>query len=138
MGMVSIMQGIYQTKQKEAVLTCLAMQPGKALTVKELYDACSRTGAQVGISTIYRQLKALIGENKVKRMVPDDNSGIRFQYLEQHCQQDDFFLKCEHCGKMTPVDCDLLETMMAHMNEQHGFRIDAARSVLYGQCAECK
>lgn len=132
------MSGVYQTRQREAVLACLAAHRGRSLSVREIHSACKAGGAAVGVATIYRQLDCLVREGRAKKMTADDNRGLRFQHLEHAARRDAFYCKCECCGKITHADCALLEQVAAHMSREHGFRIDMARSVLYGRCGECE
>lgn len=131
------MSGIYHTKQKDIVSSCIASHPETLLSAREIHAICERQGTPVGLVTIYRQLESLIGEGKVKKVVADDNSGTRFKWLDSEEQKETFFLKCDRCGKIVHADCSLLDEVKAHMSAEHNFQIDAVRSVLYGRCKDC-
>ena len=46
-------------------------------------------------------------------------------------------LVCLGCGRALPLDCHMASDFSNHVLADHGFRIDNARTVLYGTCAEC-
>lgn len=128
----------YNTKQKNIILSCLAANSEKFLSAKEVFALCEQNETPVGLATIYRQLEGLAEQNMAKRIISADNSGARFQYIDQGEHKDSFFLKCDCCGKMTNADCGLLAEVSDHMSAKHGFQINTNRSVLYGRCKECK
>ena len=47
-------------------------------------------------------------------------------------------LKCEKCGKLLHLQCDMLEHIDAHLEEDHGFLLDTKRTVFYGICGDCR
>ena len=60
-----------------------------------------------------------------------------YQYIgETDCRQH-FHLKCLSCGKLTHLRCGMSQELLAHIREEHGFRVDSGRSILYGLCREC-
>jgi len=131
-------RGNYQTKQRNIILSCLFFHQEESLCAKELYLYCQAEGTPVGLATIYRQLELLAREGKVQKIVPAAGSGVVFQYLNSPRLHDNFFLKCDCCGHMTPLDCGFLEEMTSHMQSAHGFQINPVRSVLYGRCEQCQ
>ena len=48
-----------------------------------------------------------------------------------------FHLKCTECGVLIHLDCDHLAAITAHVQEDHGFMIDPARTTFYGLCRAC-
>lgn len=132
------MAGVYQTKQKDIIYAYFAEHQGESFSAKEIYAACKQSGTPVGLATVYRQLECLCEEMKIKKILSDDNTAVRFQLLSVTHHSDSFFLKCSGCGELTAADCGLLENMARHMLKQHGFWIDSTRSVLYGRCGKCE
>ena len=47
-------------------------------------------------------------------------------------------LKCEKCGTVQHVDCSHLAPLYRHLEEEHGFAIDAHRTLFYGVCRRCR
>ncbi|MDR2932917.1 MAG: transcriptional repressor [Oscillospiraceae bacterium] len=131
------MPNVYQTKQKGIILTYLSEHAEQAFSAREILLSCKQKGTPVGLATIYRHLECLVRENKVKKVTTDNSAGLRYQFLSPAARGDAFFLKCDCCGKITSAECGLLDEMATHMNRAHGFKLDTARSVLYGRCREC-
>ena len=46
-------------------------------------------------------------------------------------------LVCLACGRVLPLDCHMVSEFSSHVLEHHSFRIDPARTVLYGFCESC-
>lgn len=132
------MQGTYQTKQRNMILTCLAIHQEESFSAKEIYRLCQEKHNVVSLATIYRHLDYLVSMGKIKKIMSEGSKEMRFRYLEKESDKDAFFLKCDRCGKITHADCHILGKMADHMNHQHGFQIDTTKSVLYGYCKECQ
>ena len=49
-----------------------------------------------------------------------------------------YHLKCNTCGKLIHLDCEIMATFTTHMENEHGFAIDLERTLLYGICVDCK
>ena len=123
----------YETKQKGIILDRLAGRQGESFSPKELHALCAEKGTPVGLATVYRQLERLTESDNVKRLV-DVHGSVRYEYAQDGAS---FCLRCDICGRLTHADCSLLEEVAEHMSEEHGFRINTGRSVLYGRCREC-
>ncbi|MBQ1555500.1 MAG: transcriptional repressor, partial [Clostridia bacterium] len=48
-----------------------------------------------------------------------------------------FHLKCTACGRIIHLDCGFMSEFEKHIGEHHGFRVDNARTVIYGLCEAC-
>ncbi len=132
------MRGSYQTKQRKQVWDYLAEHPDQSLSTKEIHSVFQQNDAPVGLATIYRHLEQLTQDGKAKKVVTNDGAGIRFQYVPEATTPEVFYLKCDRCGTLTQMDCELLYEVADHMNEKHGFQLDTTKSVLYGRCQSCK
>jgi len=132
------MRGSYQTKQRKQILEYLAGHPGQSVPAKEIHAVCQQNGTPISLAIIYRQLEHLMQESKIKKVVTSDGAGIQSQYVAEAAALDAFYLKCDRCGKLAQMDCGLLHEVADHMGTEHGFLINAAKSVLYGRCRSCK
>lgn len=132
------MSGAYNTRQKEIILSFLRSTPDASFTASEIFRVLKASGAPVGLTTVYRQLEGLCDDGRVREIITSGGKGTRFQYLGTTAKTDAFFLKCERCGKMEGADCALLSKVVRHMAEEHGFRINTEKTVIYGLCINCK
>lgn len=48
-----------------------------------------------------------------------------------------YHLKCTECGKLIHAECKFLSELSAHIYNEHGFKVDGSRTVLYGVCGDC-
>ena len=127
---------VYQTKQQQAVLNCIAGQQGAYFTAASLHQALQQQGCRVGMATIYRQLEKLEQEGRVHKIAGEE--GALFQYCDRQEHQDCFLLKCEGCGRILHADCMRLAGLYQHLEEDHHFRINPRKTVFYGLCENCQ
>lgn len=125
----------YFTRQQKAVLDCVAAREGQVLTAADVCEALHQSGERVGLATVYRQLDRLAREGRLHRVVTEEGAYYRC------CAREDggcFLLKCEQCGRIEHVDCSHLAPLYAHLAQEHGFVVDARRTMLYGLCRACR
>ena len=127
----------YKTKQKELILDCIRMHQGSFITIKAVLNALESRHEKVGTATIYRNLERLEEEGIIARCVIEGIDGVCYRYLPDSPDDVYFFLKCEHCGDLSPIDCGELQHLYEHVIEHHHVRINPAKTVLYGLCEKC-
>ncbi len=130
----------YKTKQKEILLSYLESVPGVHFTANDVCCHFKSQGAEIGQSTVYRQLESLVDEGIINKYVIDPNSPACFEYVarEDHEQEGVcFHCKCEKCGNLIHLHCEELEEVRKHLNKDHGFTVDIIRTVFYGICEDC-
>lgn len=134
------MQQSYRTKQRDTILACMAMHPDEAVSAKDIYGFCQAEGLGVGLATVYRHMEKLAMEGLVQPVVIQDGKSVHYQFVNPGLTRkaEDFFLKCDDCGRITPLDCRHLAAAIEHMERDHGFRVNPAKSVFYGKCRSCR
>ena len=125
----------YITRQHRALLACFESRGG-CVTATELLDALRAEGERVGLTTVYRQLERLEKQGHIHKVVTEE--GAYYQYCEHEEDGGCFLLKCERCGRIEHVGCERLAPLYAHLEQEHHFRINPARTMLYGVCAACQ
>ena len=138
----------YSTRQREAIRRVLAAHPDAFLTVDDVHAALSAADVRVGRTTVYRTLEALVAEGSMAKVADVRGGAARYRLLSAsgagtagqngapapaHGQ-----LRCISCGRVIPLDCDMLGAFARHVEEDHGFTIDPRRTVLYGLCGDCR
>lgn len=134
-------KGRYNTKQKEKVLSFLKSMPGEHITVSDICSHLSESGSVVGMTTIYRHLDKMVEEGIVKKYTLDSSTAACFEYVDAHsdCKENGCtHLKCTHCGKLIHLHCNDLKATERHILEEHGFKADMTRTVIYGLCEDCQ
>lgn len=130
----------YRTKQREILYDYLKSRPGVHITAADVCDHFRGQGTPIGQSTVYRQLERLVDEGVLNKYIIDAGSPACFEYVEEADHADAsvcFHCKCEKCGKLIHLHCDELESIQAHLYEEHRFRLNPMRTVFYGLCEEC-
>ncbi|MCR5388182.1 MAG: transcriptional repressor [Lachnospiraceae bacterium] len=130
----------YKTKQREILLDYLKSVPGDHITASDVCDFFKGQGANIGQSTVYRQLESLVDEGFINKYTIDANSPACFEYVDQSSHQVGvtcFHCKCERCGRLIHLHCDDLSEIQGHLFDEHKFKLDTRRTVFYGVCDEC-
>lgn len=131
-------RGVYNTKQKTQILSYLSEHKQQRLGVDEVVQSLMELDVKVGKTTVYRHLEALSGQGAVHKYV--SASGVTcYQYVEDasECKRH-AHLVCAGCGELLHVECALMEQLKRHMLLEHGFDLDAEKTVLYGRCGRCR
>ena len=123
----------YNTKQRDEIVEFFNQHRGKCFTAKELI----RSGeVSSGEATVYRTLSRLADQGILKRFT--DGSAACYQLNESESCSWHFHLKCESCGKVVHMDCDVMEVMKRHIETDHDFFVDIGKTVIYGICSDCR
>lgn len=127
----------YHTKQSEAVLAYIMSLKGEHITAGQIVAYFKNQQTPIGVATIYRHLDRLVETGTVHRYMLDGISGACYQYIskEHECHQVHF--KCEECGLILHVECDLMASVPQHVYEEHAFQINPMKTVFYGKCSNC-
>jgi len=127
----------YRTRQNDLVLECLR-QHGGHMTAQDVIHALAQAGQAIGSATVYRRLDKLVESGSARKFVVDEKSGACYQYVEEGGQcASHSHLMCVKCGRLIHLHCDFIHALDEHILQEHGFRVDSGRTVLYGRCARC-
>lgn len=134
-------KGRYNTKQREEVLSFLQGMKGEHVTVNDICNHMTTAGLSVGMTTVYRHLEKMVKEGIVKKYVLDTSSAACFEYIDKSldCKNEGCaHLKCTSCGRLIHLHCNDLMSTKRHILEEHGFKADMTRTVIYGLCDDCQ
>lgn len=124
----------YNTKQRELIRRCLVSNAGHYLTVRRVCALLEEGKTPVGHTTVYRNLEAMASHGVVLKLVGAGNEACYRIRPHEPCGQ----LVCIDCGRVEPLDCNMLRSFARHVYVDHGFEVETERSVLYGHCAACR
>ncbi len=130
----------YRTKQRDILLRYLSSLSGVHITASDVCEYLKEQGAEIGQSTVYRQLESLVDEGILNKYVIDANSPACFEYVSPDCHAEGgvcFHCKCEKCGRLIHLHCDELAEIQGHLYDEHRFKLDPLRTVFYGLCEQC-
>lgn len=117
------------TRQRSAIREAIA-QADRPLLPQEVLDAARKDAPGLGISTVYRNLKALVEEGELHTVrLPGENprfepAGDRHHHHFQCCQ-------CQRVFDVHACPCDM--ALMA----PKGFTVEDHELTLYGRCKDC-
>ena len=120
------------SRQKEVILGVLRAQRFHPTADEILLRARQRMPA-LALGTVYRNLKALCDEKKVRRIPMEDAPDRYDGFVEPHDH-----LVCTVCGKKIEFVNDSIEKLQEEVCREHSFKPTAHHMVLYGICKDCR
>ena len=123
----------YRTRQREAVFAYLTGNGERYHSVDDVWVGISSEGAEVGRSTVYRCLEGMVADG-IALKATSLGGEARYRAAGDDAAGQ---LVCLQCGRALPLDCHMVSDFSVHVLEHHAFRIDPARTVLYGLCDAC-
>jgi Fur family ferric uptake transcriptional regulator len=127
----------YETKQSKLVYDFLMQHPQDHFSAEEVYFAIKGNGDNIGRTTVYRQLDRLVEDNKARKFFSGDNNACCYQFESENCHNH-YHLRCSSCGTLIHTECDFLDKLSQHIFNDHKFKIDGSKTVLYGICQKCE
>ena len=125
----------YITKNKLVVINCLKDNSDKHLTIEQIEQLLNR---KVPLASIYRIIDSLVEEGAVRKFIIDRNNSACFQYVDNANKHNHFHLLCSKCGKLIHLECDEVNHLLSHIEDDHNFKVDITKVTLYGLCEECQ
>jgi Fur family ferric uptake transcriptional regulator len=128
----------YNTRQGELIIEYFSSLGDRHVTVNEMADYFRRKGQTIGRTTIYRRLEKMAHEGIIRKYLLDGGEGACYQYItDRRVCREHFHLKCEKCGALIHLQCEVLDKIGRHILREHRFRINALKTVFYGRCRNC-
>ncbi len=127
----------HNTRQRELILSALK-ECGTHITADELIDIIKGSDQKVGRATVYRHLKQLEIDGKIKKYTLGEKNCCCYQYIapDSHCGEH-YHLMCESCGKLEHIESDVIKSFAEKARQSYGFEIDEGKTVFYGLCKDC-
>ena len=121
------------TTQRAQVLAALHDLPGHS-TVEQIHARVrDRGGSEVALSTVYRNLDALVEMGLVAAFT--GASGVT---TYEWTAQAHHHLLCDGCGHTQEVALHTLYTLAREVRRDHGFVADMRHLAIPGRCAGCQ
>ena len=127
----------YETKQSKLVYDFLEKNSQKHFSAEEVYFSIKENGDNIGRTTVYRQLDRLVEEHKARKFFSGDNNACCYQFGSESCHNH-YHLRCSSCGTLIHTECDFLDKLSQHIFNDHCFKVDSSKTVLYGICKNCE
>lgn len=120
------------SKQREKILDVLshnAVHP----TVEELLELLKCENANVGLTTLYRNLNQLADAGIIKKI-----DGLESSAHFDHNTYEHYHFICKKCGKVFDIPSDVAPDLEKNTRMATGFDITFHDIVFHGICSECK
>lgn len=129
----------YKTNQRERILDYLIENKNNHCTADMIVNHFANTNEPIGKATVYRYLDILVENSIVRKYVTEEGKSACFQYIspDDKCHMH-YHFKCNRCGKLLHISCELINQVREHVLNEHGFTIDSSQTVFYGICEKCK
>lgn len=122
------------TRQRAAVAVALADANGFR-SAQELHEELRRTGASVGLTTVYRHLQALSDSGVVDVLRAGDGEA---RYRACPTEDHHHHLVCRSCGASVEVAGPAVESWAEAIAAEHGYT-DVTHTVeVFGTCRACR
>lgn len=115
----------------------MSQSGGEHMTAGFIVAELARRDVKIGMTTVYRHLDHLTGEKLIRKFVIDGRSGSCYQFVQEPPEHEHFHLKCNDCGELVHLDCERVSDLVQHIFDDHTFRLDPTKTVLYGRCKRC-
>lgn len=126
---------MYNTKQKQILIDYFKKNADKQYTISEISDAVTKNN--IGKSTVYRLIDKMTTDGYVRRFQSSGKS-VLYQYVGEHKECDKHFhLKCTECGLLIHLECEHINSLHSHINDEHKFTVDTSKTIIYGLCSAC-
>ena len=119
------------TRPRVAVLTAVHAHPHA--DTDTILGAVRKDLADVSHQAIYDVLKVLTTARLVRRIQP---AGHVARY-ESRVGDNHHHVVCRSCGVIADADCAVGAAPCLHASDDHGFTIDEAEVIYWGQCSDC-
>ncbi len=121
------------TRQKRALAAVLEASDGFR-SAQELFADLQSRGENVGLTTVYNQLRALAESGDVDVLRADDGESL---YRRCITDQHHHHLICRHCGRTEEVEGAEVEQWADRVADSHGF-VDVRHTLeIFGTCRAC-
>jgi len=121
------------SKQRELILDTLIKHPVHP-TADVLFEILKqeKKDSNIGIATVYRNLKQLAGKNIIKRISGLDN----FEHFDHNTEEHYHFI-CTKCKKIFDLDKNIAPDISDKIKNNTGFIVQSHDIVVHGICKDC-
>ena len=126
----------YSTRQRKALLAYLSRHPDELLSARQIADALA--DEKISLSAVYRNLAQLEAEEKVRRSSKSGTREVYYQYLDAESCKVALHMSCVKCGRTFHMASGNAALFAKHLAQSEQFTLDAADTILYGTCADCR
>lgn len=119
------------TIQKTIILEVVQLLK-QHVTADEIYDEVIKTHPNISRATVYRNLKQLAEEGKIRRVNISNGADCFDHILEEH-----YHAQCLKCGKIIDVKMDYMRGLEHAIEQADDFVFNGHDIIFKGICRDC-
>jgi len=127
-----VTEALRNTRQRRAVAAVLDELDGFA-SAQHIHELLDKRGEHVGLSTVYRNLQALVEAGNVDALRGDDGETRYRQCSSGHHHH----LVCRACGRTVEVEGPTVEQWADRVADEHRFTDVSHTLEIFGTCSNC-
>lgn len=120
------------TRQRRAVAAALDEFDGFR-SAQEIHEALRAAGDNVGLSTVYRALQAMVDAGEIDVLRSDAGEAAYRKCSDSHHHH----LVCRSCGRTEEVEGPAVEKWTRAMAAEHGYTEVSHTLEIFGTCSTC-
>lgn len=124
------------TSQRLEIINVLLERPDDHLNSEEIYEIIKKTNENIGLATIYRNLKLFCELGVLTELDVGDGSA-RYDLNFDDDSHQHHHLICKKCGKIIEVRGDYLDELEEMIEKKYNFKITNHKLKFYGVCLDC-
>jgi Fur family transcriptional regulator, stress-responsive regulator len=124
-------RGLRVTAQRLAVLRAVSAEPH--VTAEAVAADVRADVGSISLQAVYDALGVLVDADLVRRIEPAGSPAL----FEARVNDNHHHLICRTCGQVSDVDCAVGAAPCLTAADDHGYQIDEAEVVYWGQCPTC-
>ncbi len=133
------MRNEYNTKQRNKIAEFLKKHKEKSLTAKDIFEKLNAGGEDVDKSTVYRNLERLCNEGKLVKYKESGSNSTYYRLSDDNGEcQHHMHAQCADCGKIFHLEEEFVEDFEKKMELVYGIGVDASRTLIVGECDDCR
>lgn len=129
---VAPVEALRPTRQRKAVSACLASFEDFR-SAQDIHELLRESGENVGLSTVYRTLQALVDAHEVDVLRMPDGEALYRRCSTTHHHH----LVCRSCGRTIEVEGPAVERWANSVAATHGFTAVSHTLEIFGTCPAC-
>ncbi|MEI6131947.1 MAG: transcriptional repressor [Bacillota bacterium] len=125
------------SKKRNLILYLLEENKSSHFTADEALTLVRKANVDIGIATIYRNLKYLEEQGKLRKTQLTGSQTAYYQFVQQNDKHSHHHLNCVKCGAVIDFEEDLLDAIEKIVRVTKGFEIYDHNLTFYGKCKKC-
>jgi Fe2+ or Zn2+ uptake regulation protein len=121
-----------RSRQRETILRVLKNTKSHP-TADWIYQKARQEIPNISLGTVYRNLRNLSQEGKIKRLTLNSSSDRYDADIAFH-----YHFACQKCGKIYDVKPQGEKRLLKEVEKNTGFKVEGIRIDLFGSCRRCK